>query len=274
MRDAPTVLVMGCGDIGSAVARQLVLLGARVVLNDLPAPAHARRGMAYTDAMFRGSATLEGVEARFVDGLAGAKVLWRDSTAVPLTALTDATLLDAFGFDVVVDATLRRSRTDDSMPPTDALWIGIGPGFVPGGNCSVAVESQWGPNLGRLLRDASTAPLGGGPRELAGVGRDRFVAAPVSGRWSTALSLGDRVEVGGRVGSLAGIDGAVDVHAPIAGVLRGLTFPGVAVRAGQRIVEVDPREPPEVFGVGERPRAIASGVALALTEGSSALIRK
>jgi hypothetical protein len=36
------------------------------------------------------------------------------------------------------------------------------------------------------------------------------------------------------------------------------------VLAGQRIVEVDPRQSPDIAGLGERPRAIAQGVLEAL----------
>ena len=61
--------------------------------------------------------------------------------------------------------------------------------------------------------------------------------------------------------------GALDgepIRAPIAGHLRGLTHDDVEVRAGARLVEVDPRTPPQVFGLGERPLAVAAGVARAL----------
>ena len=47
-------------------------------------------------------------------------------------------------------------------------------------------------------------------------------------------------------------------------VLRGLSHDNVMVTAGRRVAEVDPREPPEVFGLGERPLAVALGVCRAL----------
>lgn len=45
-----TVLIRGTNDIGSATAHRLHLAGFRVVLHDDPAPAHLRRGTAFTDA--------------------------------------------------------------------------------------------------------------------------------------------------------------------------------------------------------------------------------
>jgi hypothetical protein len=54
------------------------------------------------------------------------------------------------------------------------------------------------------------------------------------------------------------------VRVPLSGFLRGLSRDGVQVPAGQRLAEVDPREQPQVFGLGERPLAIAEGVVSAL----------
>ena len=52
------MLVRGIGDIGSAVAHRLFGAGYRVVIHDVPAPASARRGMAFTDAIFDGTVVL------------------------------------------------------------------------------------------------------------------------------------------------------------------------------------------------------------------------
>lgn len=68
------ILVLGSGDVGSAVAHQLFVQGIDVVLLGDPAPAHPRRGMAFADAWFDGTATLDGVVAQWVprlDDLAG-----------------------------------------------------------------------------------------------------------------------------------------------------------------------------------------------------------
>jgi xanthine dehydrogenase accessory factor len=49
------------------------------------------------------------------------------------------------------------------------------------------------------------------------------------------------------------------------GVLRGLVRDGVPVRAGAKLVEVDPRGDPALcFGLGERPKRIALAVLGAL----------
>ena len=61
----PAVLVLGCDDVGSAVACMLHGSGAAVVLIDDIDPPWARRGRSYTDAWYVGGATLERVDACF-----------------------------------------------------------------------------------------------------------------------------------------------------------------------------------------------------------------
>src|SRR5260221_5208065 len=54
------VLVRGAGDVGSAVAHTLFAAGYRLAVHDLPAPTYGRRGMAFVDAIFDGSAGFAG----------------------------------------------------------------------------------------------------------------------------------------------------------------------------------------------------------------------
>src|SRR5260221_11158772 len=58
------VLVRGAGDVGSAVAHTLFAAGYRLAVHDLPAPTYGRRGMAFVDAIFDGSAVLAGTLAK------------------------------------------------------------------------------------------------------------------------------------------------------------------------------------------------------------------
>jgi xanthine dehydrogenase accessory factor len=100
----------------------------------------------------------------------------------------------------------------------------------------------------------------GGPKTLAGVGRERFVPAPTAGLWRTSAAIGQRVQACEVIGTI----GAMSVCSPFTGSSRGLTHDGVDVACGQKLVEIDPREVPRIFGIGARPRAIAQGVCRAL----------
>lgn len=254
------VLILGGGDVGSAVAWLLFRCGMQAVIAEKSASAHARRGMAFTDALFDGEAVLDGIAARHVADAQAVEECWQSGACIPVVTLDESLLTAAIRFDVAVDATMRREETRRDLRAMATCVIGLGPGYEPGRNCHVAIETQWGPEMGRVLRDHGTAARAGGPHPLDGVTRERFVVAALPGVWRTAARLGQPVSGGELIGHI----GDCAVHAPIPGHLRGVTRDGVEVRTGQCLVEVDPRARPEVEGLGERPQAIARGVAEAL----------
>lgn len=89
------------------------------------------------------------------------------------------------------------------------------------------------------------------------------------GVFRTTRRIGETVSAGEAVATIAG-DEDVDLAAPIAGALRGLTRDRVPVARGAKIVEVDPRGPgAEGTGLGERPRRIAAAI-LTLVDGAPA----
>jgi xanthine dehydrogenase accessory factor len=63
--------------------------------------------------------------------------------------------------------------------------------------------------------------------------------------------------------------GDSSLHAPISGIIRGLTHDGVPVALKAKVIEVDPRgEPSKTIGIAERPRRIAHGVLEAIRQKS------
>lgn len=111
--------------------------------------------------------------------------------------------------------------------------------------------------LGRVLTSGSALPLAGEPHPIRGVGRERYVYAPVAGVFATRSRIGDRVEAGDVIARI----GSTPLAAPLAGVVRGLTRDGIPVSVGTKVIEIDPRsDEPVVRGIGERPRQIADGV--------------
>jgi xanthine dehydrogenase accessory factor len=137
------------------------------------------------------------------------------------------------------------------------LTIGLGPNFVAGQTTDLAIETQWGDALGTVIAEGPTNALGGEPRSFGGHGRDRFVYAPVAGVMRTQAAIAHAVAAGETVATI----GETALRAPLDGILRGLVHDGVAVAAGAKVVEVDPRRDlSKVFGIGPRPRRIAEGV--------------
>lgn len=255
-------LVRGTGDVGSAVAHLLFRNGFRVVLHDVPRPAHTRRGMAFTNALFEGKAELAGVLAKNPRAIEGVTRMLVCGHAIPVIAGEIERVVSAVNPDVLVDARMRKRAVPESQRHLAGVTIGLGPNFAAGEQTDIAIETAWGDELGRVIRGGTTRPLAGEPREIAGHMRDRYVYAPVGGIFSTAFEIGMRVAAGQPIASIGG----VELAAPLAGRLRGLTHSEVEVAQGTKVIEIDPRdEDADIFGVGERPRFIAAGVLAAIT---------
>jgi xanthine dehydrogenase accessory factor len=250
-------LVRGAGDIGSAVALRLRALGHAVVLHDVPRPSHARRGMAFADALFEDTCTLAGAFAKRASGVASLPKMLACGKALPVSDAPFGEVLAAVEPDVLVDARMHKHGTPEPLRGLAPLVIGLGPGFVAGDNADLVIETAWGDELGRVIRKGGARAYSGDPRLLGGHGRERYVYAAAAGTFRTTLAIGDRVNKGAAVGR---VDETV-VHAPLSGVLRGLTHDGASVAAGTKVLEVDPRgDSAGAFGVGERPARIAGGI--------------
>ena len=253
----PTVLVRGSGDVGSAVAHALFAAGFGVLICDAPLPAAPRRGMAFADAIFDGASVLEGIAARRVDTVAELRVAVTKREAIPVSTAEIAAVLEAVAPTVLVDARMRKRARPERQRDLAPLTIGLGPGFVAGETVDLAVETQWGEQLGDVLRSGATRGLEGEPRSFAGHGRERFVYAPVAGVMRTGAQIAQHVRAGEPIATI----GAAELLAPLDGILRGLTHDGVPVEAGTKVLEVDPRgKRKAVIGIGKRPRRIAEGV--------------
>lgn len=254
------VLIRGSGDVGSAVAHVLVREGHGVVIHDVALPAAPRRGMAFADAIFDGTCELDGVRARRaeLEELRAARGLTEVLVSVA-PELGD--VLGAVLPDVLVDARMRKRAQPEAQRDLARLTIGLGPNFVAGETTDLAIETQWGDELGAVVRQGPTQALGGEPRAVEGHARDRFVYAPVHGVMRTRATIAQRVIAGETVAAI----GDEPLRAPLDGILRGLVHDGVPVGAGAKVLEVDPRgDPSKVFGIGPRPRRIAEGVLAAM----------
>ena len=254
------VVVCGSGDVGSAVAHALFAEHHQVILQDDPAPAYTRRGMAFTDAFFDGKAGLELVIAKRSSLGVHLQSMLACGRAIPALAIDSREIIDAIHPDIVIDARMKKRAQPEILRGAAQLTLGLGPNFVAGDTTDVVIETSW-EAPGQVITQGASLPLHGEPQTLGGHGRERYVYAPDAGVFETQLAIGDRVESGQIIATLAG----KPILAPLSGRLRGLTHAGVTVAQGAKIVEVDPRESnANVYGIGERPRRIAAGVLAAI----------
>lgn len=258
------IVIRGSGDVASAVAYSLFALGHTVLIHELAQPTHIRRGMAFTDAVFDGKVGLQGVWAKHPHTVEDLQHMLACGRAIPVFTGALEAALGLMQPDVLVDARMQKRSQPESQIGLAPLTIGLGPNFRAGDNVDIAIETAWGESLGRILYAGATLPLMGEPRQIAGLGRERCVYATRAGQLRTAVAIGDWVEAGSPVASLAGMT----VLAPISGHVRGVCHDNVSVTVGCKILEIDPRqESANLFGLGERPLRIAEAVVRAMGEG-------
>jgi xanthine dehydrogenase accessory factor len=250
------VLVRGVNDIGSAVAHGLFREGYAVVIHDEPQPTTSRRGMAFTDAVFDGEASLEAVRAVRTGDLKSTRQAVTTHAAIPVYVGPLGPLLAGLKPGALVDARMRKHSAGEVQRGLARLTIALGPGFTAGHHADVVIETSCD-DLGRVITQGSSLPLSGEPRAIQGHARDRYVYAPIDGLFRTNARIGDVVRQGEQVAQI----GSMSLAAPLDGVLRGLTHDSIPVTVRTKVIEVDPRgRVSEVRGIAERPRRIAEGV--------------
>ena len=259
-------IVLGVGDVGSAVAHRLFTAGWPVCILSEPSPAVARRRMSFADAAFDRRAELAGVLCFRMDSIDDVVPLMRARTGIPLFVGTLDALRSKSKPGVLVDARMRKRAAKDSIRGLAPFTIGLGPGFEAGANCDVAVETSWGDDMGKVLHSGRTMAAEGGPREIGGHGRDRVVRSRSEGDFRTSRRIGELVKAGEQLAEM----GDRPIHSPLAGAIRGLLRDGTRVEQGAKLIEIDPRGEGAVFtGLGERPATIAEGVLAAVIEWAS-----
>lgn len=263
------VVIRGGGDLASAVAHRLFRQRRAVVIVEEPEPRVVRRRMAFAQAVFAGEATVEGVRAVRTEAGPALERLLESREAIPLVVDPTGEAIRTLGPTVLVDARMRKKERSDSSVAEAPLVIGLGPGFLAGREAHVVIETARGPDLGRVITRGEALPYDGMPGDLGGFTRERYLYAPVGGVFRTPLDIGAPIEAGQAMGEVAG----VPVVAKVGGTIRGILKDGVRVSAGQKLVDIDPREEAVLTGISEKAQVIAEGVAAAIAAWEAAASR-
>lgn len=290
------IICRGAGDLATGIIHRLHRAGHRVIALETDYPAAIRRQVSFCEAVYDGSAVVEGVTARLVPALADAETdtetysgendtpaahivseKW-DSSAIEavLEAGEVPLLIDPKGEsiallkpDVVVDAIIAKKNlgTTINMAP---LVIGVGPGFTSGQDVHLVIESMRGHNLARIITDGMAQPNTGVPGNIAGFTSERVIHAPAAGYIHDVRKIGDIVQKGDEIARIypdkESYDNAlseyVPVNATITGIIRGLIREGYYFREGFKIADIDPRESEltNCFTISDKARSIAGSV--------------
>lgn len=255
------ILVRGANDSVSAVAHRLFKSGYAVAMHEELTPTTARRKMSFTDIVFDAYTLLEGIEARLFVKLDMLENALLTHEYISLNVGYYEIFLYTLRPAVLVDARMRKNKQSEVQRALADLTIGLGPNLIAGVITDLAVETSWGEFLRQVIEHEATRHLAGEPREIQGHARDRYLYAPSAGIFRSSFQIGDQVSPGQEVTRINNLP----LHAPNAGVLRGLTHNGVPVTLKTKVVEIDPRgEKAQISGIGERQAKIAEGVLSAI----------
>lgn len=249
------VLIRGAGEMASGVAYRLAHSGFRVLMTEISTPMAVRRAVSFCEAVYDGSKVVEGRTARLIQSPEEAEGLWARAE-LPVLIDPHMTCRAMIRPMVIVDALVAKHNTGltRGMAP---LTIGLGPGFHAPDEVDLAIETNRGHNLGRLITLGSPEPNTGEPGNIAGYTSQRVLRSPAAGVFETEMDLGKRVRAGQVVARVSG----QAVEAKVDGILRGLLRPGAKVSLETKVGDVDPRGRIEyLHTISEKGRALGGSV--------------
>jgi len=254
------VLIKGGGEMASAVAHRLHRSHLKVCLTELPRPLAVSRGTAFSEAVFDGVKTIEGVTAELaLCKTESLKKVWEYGN-IPIIIDTRTRIRHQLKPDVVIDAISAKKNTGTRI--SDApLVIGLGPGFYAGKDVHVVIETNHDNNLGRVILEGKAREDTRTPVTIGGLAAERVVWAASEGLFNTKHEIGDSVEAHQVIAQL----GELPLEAPVKGIIRGLLRDGVRAPQNAKLIEIDPVNDKAVcYAIRDKWRAVAGGVLKAI----------
>ena len=254
------IIVRGGGDLATGTIHRLASAGFKVLILEAEHPAAIRRQVSLSEAVYEGTATVEGLTARLIRDVSEMEAVWT-AGEVPMLVDPECKCLDDVKPTALVDAIIAKYNVGtrrDMAPAT----IALGPGFVAGEDVDVVIETSRGHKLGRVIRSGSAKPNTGIPGIIGGYGKERVMHSPAAGMLRNVHAIGDIVEAGTEIAYIETENGHVPVLATISGIIRGLIRDGYPVTVGFKIADIDPRrgELENCWLISDKARCIAGSV--------------
>ena len=254
------IIVRGGGDLATGSVYKLKKSGFPVLILEAETPSAIRRNVAFCEAVYQGTKTVEDMTCHLAQSLEQAEKFLLEGK---LTVLVDPTgdAISKLKPLAVVDAILAKKNlgTHRNMAP---ITVALGPGFAAGVDVDAVIETRRGHNLGRVIYSGCAAPNTGIPGMIAGFGRERVIHSPAEGILRNVKKITDVVSRGETIAIIETPNGNVPVEATLDGLLRGLIRDGYPVTKGFKIADIDPRvdEYDNCFTISDKARCIAGGV--------------
>ena len=260
------IIVRGGGDLATGSVYKLKKSGFPVLILEVAKPSAIRRNVAFCEAVYQGTQTVEDMTCHLAQSLAQAEAFLKEGK---LTVLVDPAgeAIPKLKPLAVVDAILAKKNlgTNRDMAP---ITVALGPGFEAGRDVDAVVETKRGHNLGRILWSGRAAANTGIPGAIAGYSKERVIHCPAKGILRNVKHITDSVSKGDIIALVETENGTVPVKATLDGILRGLIRDGYLVNVGFKMADIDPRaeELGNCFTISDKARCIAGGVLEAILQ--------
>ena len=260
------VIVRGGGDLATGTIYKLKKCGFPVLILEVANPSAIRRNVAFCEAVYQGTQTVENMTCHLAESLDQAEEFLREGKLTVLVDPMGEAVLKMKPL-AVVDAIIAKKNlgTNRNMAP---ITVALGPGFSAGVDVDAVVETKRGHNLGKVLWTGSASPNTGIPGIIGGYGMERVIHCPANGILRNIKHITDRVSKGEIIAVVETENGMVPVEASLDGILRGLIRDGYPVKAGFKMADIDPRteEYNNCFTISDKARCIAGGVLEAILQ--------
>ena len=260
------IIVRGGGDLATGTIYKLKKSGFPVLILETAHPSAIRRNVAFCEAVYQGTQTVEDMTCYLAESLVQAQQFLSEGK---LTVLVDprGESIPRLNPLAVVDAILAKKNmgTSRTMAP---ITVALGPGFTAGQDVDAVIETKRGHNLGRVLWEGSAAPNTGIPGIIGGYGKERVIHCPAEGILRNVRKITDTVSKGEVIALVETEAGTIPVEATLDGILRGLIRDGYPVKVGFKMADIDPRaeELENCFTISDKARCIAGGVLEAILQ--------
>lgn len=173
------IIVRGGGDIATGTIYKLHQSGYPVLVTEIANPSAIRRQVAFSEAVYEKSYTVEGVTCYFAENLTRAYELLKQRK-VALMIDPDGAVIREVKPAAVVDGILAKKNLGTIMDMAP-FTVALGPGFTAGVDVHAVVETMRGHKLGRIIYEGNAIPNTGIPGAIAGVAKERVIHAECAG---------------------------------------------------------------------------------------------
>ena len=144
------IAIKGAGEMATGTACRLFQSNFKnIFMMETPNPMAVRRQASFSEAVHDGKIIVEGVQAQKALQTDEFQTIW-ESNSIPVIIDPDWKSIKEIKPHVVIDAIIAKKNLGTNLLEA-SLVIGLGPGFDAGKDVHMAIETNRGHNLGRVI---------------------------------------------------------------------------------------------------------------------------